>query len=64
MYQLKHANLSFGVTLHTMAVQFILIQLVPYVTAADEASNSVSTTVFTASICSVAFIDVYEIRKH
>ena len=42
----------------TTAVQSILIHLVPCVTAADEAPNGVITIVFTASISSVAFIDV------
>ena len=43
----------------TCAVQSSFIQLVPCVTAADEASIGVSTTKFTAPICSIAFIDVY-----
>ena len=43
----------------TTAVQSIFIQLVPGITGALEATNSVSTIVFTASICNVAFIDVY-----
>ena len=47
----------------TTAVQSIFIQLVPSVTAALEATNSVSTTVFTVAICNVAFIDVYGTTK-
>ena len=43
----------------TCAVQSSFIQLVPCVTAADEAPNGVSTTMFTATICGIAFIDVF-----
>ena len=43
----------------TTAVQSIYIQLVSGVTAALEAPNSVSTTMFTASVHNVAFIDIY-----
>ena len=56
-----HVRTSFQVlatALRTTAVQSIFIQLISCVTAADEAPNSVSTTLFTAAICSVAFIDV------
>ena len=49
-------------TTHTTAVQSISIQLVPCVTATDEASNGVIATVLTATICNVAFIDVYNIH--
>ena len=62
-YVPNHADLSFGVTLRTTAVQSIFIQLISCVTAADEAPNSVSTTVFTASISSATFIDVCGTRK-
>ena len=48
----------------TTAVQSISIQLVPCVTAADEAPNGVSTTVFAASICSVAFTDAYGTTRY
>ena len=47
----------------TIAVQSIFIQLVPCVTAAVETPNGVSTTVFTTSICNVAFINIYENNK-
>ena len=48
----------------TTAVQSISTQLVPGITAADKATNCVSTTVFTATMCNVAFIDVYGTTKH
>ena len=48
----------------TTAAHSISIQLVTSVTAADEAPNGVSTNVFTASICTVAFIDVYATTRH
>ena len=47
----------------TTAVQSISIQLVPCVTAAVETPNVVIATVFTTSICSVAFINVYVITN-
>ena len=48
----------------TSAVYSILIQLVPCFTAAEEAPNSVSATVFTASICNVTFIDICGTTKY
>ena len=48
----------------TTAVQSIFINLVSSVTAALEAPNSVITTMFTASICSGTFIDVYRATTH
>ena len=62
-YVPKHAHLNYVSTTLTTAAHSISIQQVPCVTAADEAPNGVSTTVFTASICSVAFIDVCENNK-
>ena len=47
----------------TTAVHSISVQLVPCDTAADEAPNGVSTSVFTASICNVAFIAICRIRR-
>ena len=63
-YVPKHADLNYISTTLITAVQSICIQLVPCVTAADEASNGVSTTVFTATILNVAFIDVYVTTGH
>ena len=56
-YAWKSADLNKTLT---TAVQSIFIQLVPTVTAADEAPNGVSTAVFTASISSFTFIDIYD----
>ena len=48
----------------TNAIQSISIQLVSYITAAEEVANGVIASLFTSSICSLAFINVYGAREH
>ena len=45
----------------TGAVEFISIQQIPYSTAADKATNSIGTDLFTTSIDSVTLIDVWKL---
>ena len=47
-----------------MTVQAISIQPIAYTTAADKAPNSVTADLFTSSICSLTFINVYGAREH
>ena len=60
LYSVSDSLYSNNVSVLTSAIQSISIHLVSCVTAAGEASNGVSTNVFTASICSVTFVDIYE----
>ena len=48
----------------TNAIQSISIQLVSHITAAEEAANGVIAALFTSSICSLTFINVYGAREH
>ena len=56
-------NNDFAFGEHTSAVQSISIQQVPYCAAADKATNSIGTDLFTASIGSVTLIDVWKLKE-
>ena len=56
-------KIDFALGEHTSAVEFASIQLVSYSTAAGKATNSIGTDLFTASIGSVALIDVWKLKE-
>ena len=56
-------NNNFAFVEHTGAVQSVSIQLVPYITAADKATNSIGTDLFTTSIDSITLIDVWKLKE-
>ena len=56
-------NNNFAFDEHTGAVQSISIQQISYNTAADKATNSIGTDLFTASIDSVTLIDVWKLKE-
>ena len=58
IYSVSDSLYSHNESILTIAIQFISVQLVSCVTAADEAPNGVSTIVFTPSICCVTFINI------
>ena len=45
----------------TSTIESIVVQLVTYVTATVEATNSVTAPLFTASIAGITFINIYTI---
>ena len=53
-------NNDFAIGELTSAVESVSIQLVSYSTAADKATNSIGTDLFTASIDSVTLIDIWK----